>query len=377
MTRTRPLLFERFPDLESGLPWKPLVPEYTPVEEMEALGRELGAAAWVKRDDLSSPVYGGNKVRKFEFLLADALEKDRRQVITFGGIGSNHCVANAAFCRELGLKAVAGLVDQPVTPVVRKNLLLDAYFGSEVFYSRGFFGVALKGVWQYLKRKGAYLVMPGGSTPLGSVGFVDAAFELKAQVDAGLAPEPDVIFVACGSTGTAAGLGLGVKLAGLKSKVQAVQVSFPSFTNLKALHKLARKTLRLLRERGADAPGVPTPAALDLSHLTLDPSQYGGEYGRPTRESVDAVLAARRDGLLLETTYTGKALASLVAAARGGELAGKVALYWHTYNSVDYSEAAAGVDYHALPESLWWVFEEPLPTFDGIDPERLAGCFEP
>ena len=194
-SRKKPLLFEKYPDLESNIPWKKLAPLRTPVKELTNLEQKLGInSLWVKCDNLSSPLYGGNKVRKFEFLLADAIKQGYKKVMTAGGLGSNHCLANAIYCNQLNLKPIAFLKDQPITPYVRNNLLLDLYFKNEIIY--------LHEKPDLPVRKDAYYIPVGGTTPLGILGFVNAALELKNQVDNGEMPEPDHIFLACGTTGT-------------------------------------------------------------------------------------------------------------------------------------------------------------------------------
>lgn len=370
-TRPRPLLFETYPALEGAIPWLELAPLRTPVERLAGVGAELGVdSLWVKRDDQTSPLYGGNKCRKMEFILADARAKGRDTIITTGGIGSNHCLANAIFCKELGLHSVSALIDQPVTPLVRKNLLLDYHYDTEFLYAHGMGGIFLKILWKYLKKRHTYFMWPGGSTPLGTLGFVNAALELREQVARGEMPEPDHLFVACGSTGTAAGLALGLELAGLETEVHAVQVSFELFTNPKALRKLATKAWRLLRKHAPDQ----VPGQVRLDNVIFDSAHFGGEYGRPTAEGVAAIQQAwEADHLKIEPTYTGKAFAALIdfVQARPDDCADQTLLFWNTYNSRDFSDIVAHVDYHALPEKLHWVFEEPLPDF-GLDPGHFA-----
>ena len=122
-SRKKPLLFEEYPDLEGNIPWVNLAPLRTPVKKLTKLEEELGInSLWVKCDDLTSPLYGGNKARKLEFVLAEALSQGCEKVMTAGYIGSNHCVANAVFCNQLNLKPIAVLIDQPVTVHVRNNL---------------------------------------------------------------------------------------------------------------------------------------------------------------------------------------------------------------------------------------------------------------
>lgn len=359
--RKTPLLFEKYPALEGRIPWTCLAPLKTPVQECVTLEKKLGLdSLWIKRDDLTSPLYGGNKVRKLEFILADVKNKGCDKVIAVGGIGSNHCVANGIFCRELDLEPIAGMVNQPLTTHVRKNLLLDLHFRNEIIYARGTAGLIPKILGKYLRSRSTYLMMPGGSSPLGTLGFVNAALELKEQVDKGELPEPDHIFVACGSCGTAAGLALGVKLAGMKTRVHAVQVSFALFSGTRALNRTARGAWKLVARHEKTVPNM------TFGHLVHEPGYFGETYGKPTREGLDAVrLLKEMEDITLEATYTGKAFAALNGFVRGreDELKDKTLLYWHTYNSRDFSDIVAEQDYHDLPNELHWVFETPLPDF--------------
>src|SRR4030042_5011600 len=123
MAENLPELFQQYPKLKA-IPWVSLGQFPTPVEPMARLGERLGfQRLWVKRDDLSGPRYGGNKVRKLEFLLADAQAQGRDAVLTLGAAGSNHCLATAVYAQELGLKSIAVFVPQPVQEYVRQNPL--------------------------------------------------------------------------------------------------------------------------------------------------------------------------------------------------------------------------------------------------------------
>lgn len=356
-----PLLFRRYPELRSPIPWVRLSPLRTPVQKCAELGKRLGLdSLWIKRDDLTSPLYGGNKVRKLEFILADALRRGSREVVAIGGIGSNHCVANAFFCRRLGLNPAAALVDQPVTPHVRHNLLLHLHLGTRILYARGTAGIVPRILWRALRARPAYVMAPGGSSPLGMLGFVNAAFELKEQVDRGEMPEPDHLFVACGSCGTAAGLALGVKLAGLKTRIHAVQVAFAIFSGPRALTRKAAALHRLL---AGHVKGLP---AADFRHLAHEAGYSGGVYGKPTPAGLEAIrLLQETEGVTLEPVYTGKTFAALQGFVRDRrrELQGKTLLYWHTYNSADLSGLVQGRNYRELPRRLHWVFQNPLPDF--------------
>ena len=352
--RKKPLLFEKFPDLEANIPWIKLAPLRTPIINLNRLQEMLGLdSLWLKQDNLTSPIYGGNKTRKLEFLLADALEKGCPKVMTTGAIGSNHCVANAAFCNELNLKPVSALNDQPITTYVRNNLLLELYFKAEIIYSHDREDLQNKIQSKLKNNPGLYFHGPGGSTPLGILGFVNAALELKDQVNNGDIPEPDYIYAACGSMGTAAGLTLGIKLAGLKTIIYGIKVS--DSPNINSIIKLAKKGLNLLQRNDKSIPKI------TYEHLKLDGGYFGDSYGKPTKECLEAIeLLKVMENVTLEPTYTGKAMAGLIDNAQKEKLKlkDKTILFWNTYNSQDFSEILNKMDYHDLPKELHWVFEK-------------------
>jgi len=352
--RKKPLLFEKFPDLEANIPWIKLAPLKTPVINLNHLQEMLGLdSLWLKQDNLTSPIYGGNKTRKLEFLLADALEKGCTKVMTVGGIGSNHCVANAAFCNELNLKPISALIDQPITNYVRNNLLLELYFKAEIIYSHDPEDLQNKIQSKLKNNTRLYFHGPGGSTPLGILGFVNAVQELKVQVNNGEIPEPDYIYTACGSMGTTAGLTLGVKLAGLKTIIYGVKVS--ESPSINGIIRLANKGWKLLVKNDKKIPKI------TYEHLQLDGGYFGVSYGKPTKECLEAIkLLKEMENITLEPTYTGKAMAALIGNAEKEnlKLKDKTILFWNTYNSHDFSEILNKMDYHELPKELHWAFEK-------------------
>ncbi len=231
-------------------------------------------------------------------------------------------------------------MDQPVTPKVRESLLLMRAYGAELVHGRGVAGAAL-GVVATLVRGGLRgewprLVPTGGSSALGALGFVSAACELAEQVRAGAVPEPEEIYVAVGSGGTFAGLVLGLRLAGLRSRAVGVLVTDILPPSPARLARLARASLARLRR--AD-PGIPE-VALHPADFTLARGQLGAGYGATTPEAEAAVRSAARAGLALETTYTGKCLAEILARARRGAFPAGPVLFWNTYNGVDVAAAA-------------------------------------
>ncbi len=343
------LLFERFPRLRETLPRIPLGRFPTPVRLLERGLCKSIDELWVKDDGKSSDLYGGNKVRKLELVLADAGQKGSKRIVTVGGAGSHHVLATAAFAGQMGIRTTGILVDQPLTANVLKNLRLGVYFGADLVPVKTRAGLAARAAAEFVKATLAgerpYLLLPGGSTPRTVLAYANAALELARQVERGECPEPEGIFVAAGSGGTAAGLLLGLHLSGLKTRLHAVQVVEPPLSSAGAVRLLAglgrRELERLSGERIPPVPG---------DRLVFETGYLGREYGWVTPESLRAVaLAHEWCGLPLETTYTGKALACLIDPAR--RFSGRQ-MFWNTYNGADQPPAAAGTGENALPPAV-------------------------
>jgi len=345
-------LFRAFPALERALPRHPFVQAPTPVEPFLLDGAPPGTL-FVKRDDRSCPLYGGNKPRKLEFLIGRALARGTKTLVTTGGLGTNHGLAMTILGRSVGIASVLVLVDQPATPAVRETLRLQQAYGARQLAARNVAGAVVQTLRALaasaLRGERPQLVPTGGSSARGDVGFVSAGLELAEQVRAGLLPEPETIVVPVGSGGSMAGLVLGLRLAGLRSRVAGVLVSDILPPSPARLARAARATLRLLRR--AD-PGIPD-GRLGAADFPLQCDQLGSGYGAPTRQGQDAVAAAAQLGIRLDNTYTGKALAALRARmALGARGAGPV-LFWNTYNSVDVASAApCALDESELPPGI-------------------------
>ncbi len=346
----QPALFAAFPELAERLPWQGLVVRPTPIHRLDRLSAKLGAEIWIKRDDQTSPVYGGNKPRKLEFILADA--RDRKTLVTLGGLGTHHGLATTLFGRASGFEVVLVLFDQPLSDHVRRNLLLLQTHGARPVYAGSLAG----GVWRYhvrerMRRPGAYYIPGGGSSPVGTIGYVDAAFELFGQIERGEAPRPEAVFVAAGSGGTLAGLTLGLGLAGLSVPVTGVQVAPGVAVNPQGVVRLQLRALDLLRSLH---PGLAStaPAAPPLIR-----DQYGPGYGHPTEAGRRArSLLAETEGIDLDLTYTAKAMAGLIDYVRRERPTGPV-LFWHTFNSVELAPPAAGPE--DLPPEFHRFFDPP------------------
>ncbi len=357
-------LERRFPALAGRLPRRPLALLPTPVARLVELERAAGIGElWIKRDDRTGSLYGGNKVRKLEWVLADALARGHRTVLTTGALGSNHALATTIYAAELGLRTHLVLIPQPVTAHVRRTLLVDHAYGATIHFAptiaaarRTALGVLLRGA---LRRDRAYLVPTGGSSVLGTLGYVNAALELGEQVAAGLLPEPAAVIVPLGSGGTAAGLVAGLGLAGLATRVIAVRVTDLLPPTPRLLDRLARGALAVLRRLGADVPVL----ALPPDGLEVRSDWLGAGYGAATPEGEAAARAiAATEDVSCELTYGAKALAGALALARDRAWRGRPLLFWHTYSSVD---PAAGLerlpDWHELPSPLHRFFADDRP----------------
>lgn len=340
--RGPPRLRDLFGDLD--LPHVPLGTFPTPVEPLEPLSRELGADCWIKRDDRSGARYGGNKVRKLELLLGRALARGRRSLVTIGAYGSHHALATAIYGRAVGLDVWLALYPQPVTAHVLDDLLLDHAVGSRLVWTPhpGVAAVVAEGLARWTR--GCEVVPPGGSSALGTLGYVEGALELAAQVRAGELPAPDCVVVAAGTCGTVAGIALGLELAGLRAQVVGVRVVPALITNGLVVRRLQHTARRLLRRAGARWSSRSRPAPVEL-----DPHELGPGYGAETPAARAACDRFAALGVELETTYTGKAAAAFLRRASDRALRGRRVLFWHTYSSADLSALLTAAEPAALP----------------------------
>jgi 1-aminocyclopropane-1-carboxylate deaminase/D-cysteine desulfhydrase-like pyridoxal-dependent ACC family enzyme len=316
----------------------------TPLESLDALARRLGVGrSLVKRDDLTASAYGGNKVRKLDHLLGQALAEKRTSVITYGAYGSNHALATAVYARALGLEPHVVLSPQAPGPFAAATLRAHADLGTVVHPVEGWDGTPegarVSAELFERDRIEPFDIPMGGTNALGALGYVNAAIELVDQVrelDAAvdLAARPDslrddVIYVAAGTLGTAIGLAIGLAAVGSHTRVVAVRVTPAEVAFEQVAVELAGTTIALLRSLDDSFPDLAyDDLAFDLREDWFEPG-----YGVVTPETLEAVALAAEDGIKLETTYAGKAFAAMVADARAGALEGRRVIFWDTYNS--------------------------------------------
>jgi D-cysteine desulfhydrase family pyridoxal phosphate-dependent enzyme len=304
-------LLDRFPRVALGH-WP------TPLEPADRLRAEIGGPrVWLKRDDCSGLAFGGNKTRKLEFLLGRAAADGATRIVTFGALQSNHARQTAAGCARLGLGC-----DLVVHRAVRRddphyaasgNLLLDRLFGATVHVVDN----AVAGVERADELRAAaeaagerLAVIPlGGSDATGVLGYVDATFELAAQLAAADLAARRIV-VAASTVGTAAGIVLGAELAGLDVTVDAVCVASPATATGPQLQRLVME--------GAGLIGCHVP---DADRWSVTDRTLGPGYGAVTAEVRATIeLLARTEGVLLDPVYTGKAFADLARRILDGAL---------------------------------------------------------
>jgi D-cysteine desulfhydrase len=313
-------------------PRRRYTPHFTPLEPLPRFSEALGGPEiWIKRDDLLGLAAGGNKTRKLEFLVADALAQGADTLITVGAPQSNHCRLTLAAAAKEGLKCRL-VLEQRVPGSYNANAtgnnFLYNLLGAEtisVVNAGDDLNAAMQAQAADVEAQGgkAYIIPGGGSNALGALGYVACAHEIAAQ-SFELGVSFDRIVVASGSCGTHSGLLVGAKSVSFDAPITGVNVRRPRAEQEGNLLKLARETAALLE--------IEAPQAKDITALD---EWVGPGYSLPTGEMIEAVrMLARLDGVLLDPVYSGKAMAGLIGLARRGDLKrGERVLFVHTGGS--------------------------------------------
>ena len=290
----------------------------TPLEPMPRLSKALGGPnLWIKRDDCTGLSSGGNKTRKLEFLMADAQQKKADTIITQGAIQSNHARQTTAIAAKMGLECHILLEDrtgyEDDAYVYNGNVLLDQLHGATI--SKRASGTDMNGAMEDLAQqlrddgKTPYIIPGGGSNEIGALGYVNAAIELTTQAnDRSL--RIDHLVHATGSSGTQAGLVLGMEGMHSGIPVYGIGVRAPKLKQEEMVYSLARRT--------ADFMGL-NPDLVKRESVVANSDYVGEGYGLPTPTMVEAVkLMAQYEGILLDPVYSGKGFAGLVDLIRKG-----------------------------------------------------------
>ena len=336
-------LFEELPALERRAPRVVLGQFPTPVESLAVVCRRLGVSgeAWVKRDDISSPVYGGNKVRTLELLFGEARARGYGRVMATGAFGSNHALASALHAPRAGLEPAALLFPQVISVAAFVNLRALTRTGAELYALPHWSALPIGMAWFGRGARAPYVMVPGGATPLGALGYVSAGLELGKQIARGELPTPRRVIVGVGSTCTSAGLLVGLALAahlelGFKPEtlpwLSSVRVSPWPVTSRFRVLRLAARTAQLVHELSAGKWPLLKRARLGARY-EVDGRYLGPGYGEPSAAGNVAQALWEAEGLpALDGTYSAKAAARLVAGLRAQE-PGPL-LFWSTKSSV-------------------------------------------
>lgn len=311
----------------------------TPLHKLERLSAELGVKIYLKRDDLSGvSTFGGNKMRKLEYLLGDALAQGADTVFTYGATQSNHAMQTVAAACKCGLHPVLYLVSvvEPDKETLRANLLLDYIYGAEVHIvqmepgeeeadaeARSFAMGAEHVERLRAEGKHPYDVPMGGASPVGSVGFAGGFVELEEQcASAGI--EPDYLYHASGTGGTLAGLAAGRALLGADMRIVSVAVS-PKDEGYEArTADLANRALGVI--------GASNDVRVSAEDLQVERGYFAPGYEIPNEWGNGAIRRlARTEGVLMDTVYSGKAFGGLLDhIERGIVPQGSTVVFWHT-----------------------------------------------
>ena len=292
----------------------------TPIEALPGLTRQLnGPQLFIKRDDLTGLGIGGNKTRKLEYLVADALKQGCETLMSTGAVQSNHCRQVAAAAAKAGLACILVLAgDEPEER--QGNLLLDFLSGAKtIFVNRAERDAELQKAYESTKSAGKkpYLIPYGGSSAIGALGYLEAMRELKEQE-----LDPDWVVFASSSGGTHAGMALGARVHGLKAKVLGIDIDNLNLKFGATIANLANETASLL---GLDF-------RLNPEDILLNEDYCQSGYGQLQPTEIEAIkLFASSDAILLDPVYTGRAAAGMLdLIAKGFFEAEEKVLFWHT-----------------------------------------------
>lgn len=314
----------------------------TPLEPMKNLSRLLGGPnLWIKRDDCTGLATGGNKTRKLEYLMADAVAQGADTVITQGATQSNHARQTVAAACRLGMQSHVILEDRTgYTRTEYKksgNVFLDELMGASLSEvpANSDMDQAMARLADELRARGRkpYVIPGGGSNAIGALGYVTCALELAHQAN-DMALDIDCLVHATGSAGTQAGLVVGLEGARARIPLLGIGVRAPRAAQEQKVYDLALKT--------ADLLGVPGSVARESVVANCD--HVGEGYGLPTAGMIEAVtLVARTEGILLDPVYSGKGMAGLIELCRQGHFKpGQDVVFLHTGGAVGlygYTEA--------------------------------------
>ncbi len=313
--------------MRDPFPSFPILWGETPLTPLPRFAEKLGVkSCWIKRDDLTGIGFGGNKLRKLEFLIGQALEEGCDLIITGGSPQSNHARLTAAAANRAGLETWLCFAGNRMGEV-QGNLLLDQLLNAKLFLT-GRYGS--QGVLHAMEQKAGeakkqgrkpFVIPVGGSTPAGDYGYLKAWRELERQREALNIPPFDDIYVAVGTGGTLAGLLAGHTLSRSFTRLVGVSVWEPKEVMQPEVARLSGQLMRVIGEEAYISP----------SSIHILDEYIGRKYGVPSQEGNEAIcLLAETEGIFVDPIYTGKALAGMIGEIRKEGSKDKHVLFWHT-----------------------------------------------
>ena len=352
-------LFETYPMLAVKLPYLPLCNLPTPVEPLGEFGAAVGInGLYIKRDDQSGELYGGNKVRSLEFLLGSAHRTQDNVVV--GLAGANMALAANVYAAEHGFPLRTLLVRQEPTAESQANLLHFAHVGAKLEEVAGV--AELEDVLNRLNAKslsghGRPVFTLDPNSLLGMVGYVNAGYELQRQVAKGRLPEPDRIYVAAGLLGTASGLLLGICTSGLSSKIYAVsQEGAGPAVRSGIADRIRQKFEALASYLQVIAPDFPLQA-YDPARLEVLTGSEADPQRLMNAGLAEGDLLFQTEGIRIDATWTAQVIGAILEHAGSGQLDGRMTLFWYTNSGHRTPPELDQIDYHQLPEVFWRHFE--------------------
>ncbi|GMT50263.1 MAG: putative 1-aminocyclopropane-1-carboxylate deaminase [bacterium] len=332
---TRLPIFKEYPKLKETVPWIPLGDFPTKVTSLSRITESLSCKSfWVKRDSESSSLYGGNKVRKLEFEFGKLMERKSEMILAYGSLGSNFTIAACLFAKTLDIPTHLILYDTVNTPFVMANFKHNCKMAQNMTRIRSPLSLPYavsRELWRH-RGKQVYLMPPGGSSPLSTLGYINAMLELKGQIDDGELPMPDYIFLPVGTGGTLVGLLIAKVLFNLPVKIIGMAVVDWIITNPVILKLFIYRSVRFFNQ----VAGTHLRASHIFKELHLDYRSLGKGYAHSTDEAKRAKdLLKREENIILDETYTAKAMAGAIDIVRTDLKADTNVLFWHSFNSQD------------------------------------------
>jgi len=338
MTRTNPL-FSKFDFLEPEIPWVKLIKRPTGVEELRRIGLRWGRCnLFIKREDQTDTVYGGNKVRNLEFVLGQALATECKAVVTLVPYGSNFTAALSAQAQKHGLTVFLSQFTVFRNEQIDATARFSAGCGARISTFEGKGGAlpaSVNAAYRLLagsvNGQRVQWITPGASNYVGAFGHANALMEMAEQVREGQIPEPDYIIVGAGTCGTIAGILAGIKVLGLKTKVIGVRCADSLVCNQQRVLRIANTTLTKFRSTDRIRP--------EDVRLERSPENIG--YAIPIQQAADVMVEFNElEGIPLDTTYTSKVGLWMKQNLWRDEFAGRNVLYWHTFSPAALGQTA-------------------------------------